>query len=175
MRLTFLLALSVGLLSCDSGGAGSDTPARPTGPSGSFRMEQVSFRLFRVVDRNRGITEDLQGTVNGSLSLAVSGGQVTGSGTCSWTSRRYVARTAHEELASGSQSFTLAGTLTGSDAWFILEGCVWNQVGYRGEFDGERYVLRLQDPLAAPIFDQEIWRNSEVISGDPLALELFRP
>ena len=168
---------SLGLLGgCDSAPGASETQEEPTGPAGGWVIEPISFRLNRIVDASAGITEDVQATIEGSLTLAEDGGTLSGSGSCSWTSRRHTARTGQTIDESATEQFSVSGTLSDSDARLILSGCAWNQLGYRGEFDGSTYTLAIPAGAEGPLFDATFWSEARFVEGDnPVALTLIRP
>lgn len=168
---------TLGLLGgCDSAPGASETTEEPTGPAGGWVIDPISFRLNRIVDASAGITEDIQATIEGSVNLAEAGGNLSGTGSCSWTARRHTARTGQTIEKSATEPFSVSGSVTGADARLILTGCAWNQLGYRGTFDGSSYALTIPAGAEGPLFDAAVWSDARFVEGDnPAALTLVRP
>ena len=167
------------LAGCDSDpGVSEPEPEPQTGPAGAWSIDPVSFRLNLVVDAANGITQDIQGTISGSLTLTESNGALAGSGQCSWTTRKHTARTGQTDEESGSSAFTAAGSLSGDGSVIlVLTGCAWNQIGYRGTFSEEGgYALSVRGSGDGPLFGPEVWRDARHTGGDdPESLSLVRP
>ncbi len=110
------------------------------------------------------------------MNLAEVDGSLSGSGSCSWTTRRHTARTGQTLEESASEQFSVSGSLTEADARLILTGCAWNQLGYRGTFDGSSYMLTIPAGVEGPLFDAAVWSDARFVEGDnPAALTLVRP
>lgn len=170
-----LLSVLVLLGGCDSTSTEMDVEPAPVGPSGSWTIDPVAFRLNLIVDASAGITQDIQATISGTMTLSEEDGVLSGSGTCSWTSRRHTPRTAQTVEESGTEGFSVSGSIVDNDARLILSGCAWNQIGYRGEFDGDSYALAIPLGAEGPIFDAQVWSDATFIEGDdPAALVLVR-
>ncbi|NNE69898.1 MAG: hypothetical protein HKN29_05985 [Rhodothermales bacterium] len=151
-----------------------ETP-EPTGAFGPWTIDPVAFRLNLVVDASGGITEDIQASISGTLNLSEDNGRISGSGSCSWSTRRHTPRTAQTIEESGTEQFSVSGTLVETDARFVLTGCAWNQIGYRGTFDGAAYSLAIPAGAEGPLFDEQVWTEATLIDGDdPAALKLVR-
>jgi hypothetical protein len=132
--------------------------------------------LNRIVDASAGITEDIQATIEGTVNLTEAEGTLSGSGSCTWTSRRHTARTGQTLDGSATEQFSVSGSLTDADARLILTGCAWNQLGYRGTFDGETYTLAIPAGAEGPLFDATVWSEARFVEGDdPATLTLIRP
>lgn len=161
---------------CDSAPGPADITEEPVGPAGGWVIDPIAFRLNRIVDASAGITEDIQATIEGSLSLTEAEGTLTGSGSCAWTSRRHTARTGQTVDESGAEQFSVSGSITGADVRLVLTGCVWNQLGYRGTFDGSAYTLAIPAGAQGPLYDAAVWEDARFVDGDnPAALVLIRP
>ncbi|MFT5141904.1 MAG: hypothetical protein ACI80V_001976 [Rhodothermales bacterium] len=171
---TFILIL-LAVSACDSSPT-AETPAPPeTGPAGTWLIDPISFRLNLIVDAANGITEDIQGTIEGTLNLSETDGVLSGTGICSWTTRRHTARLSQTIEGAGTESVTITGSLDGTDARLVLQGCAWNQVGYRGSFAEERYDLAIPPSADGPLFGPDIWTEARFLSGDdPARMVLAR-
>jgi hypothetical protein len=146
-----------------------------TGPAGTWVIQPMEFHLNLILDASNGITEDIQGTIQGTLTISESAGALSGVGSCSWTTRRHIARQNQTTVASGTESVSVTGSLDGEDARLILTGCAWSQIGYRGTFAQDRYELAIPQSADAPLFSADVWAEARFLDGDdPSLLVLTR-
>lgn len=173
ISLVFLLLLAA----CDSTAVEPADSALPaTGPAGTFRIEPLRFELHVVADGNQGFYANYQGTIEGSLTLAEADGELTGQGTCSWTTRQHRSWLGETNTDAATQRFTVRGRMDGERVTLDFQGCAWVMARHTGTFDGSIYRLRIPDPLSGPLFPPEIWDGAVRMSGDdPLELGLVRP
>ncbi|MBO6574367.1 MAG: hypothetical protein JJ896_03040 [Rhodothermales bacterium] len=175
--MRYALVLILMLTACDSTEVDPGPDPVQTGPEGTWQIDPVSFQLNRVTDAQNGITQDIQATISGTLSLDVADGQLSGNGQCSWTTRQHTARTNQTLERDGTESFTVSGTFSDESVLLILSGCAWNQIGYRGTFtEGEGYDLSIRASGEGPLFGADVWSDARFVSGDdPAELRLLRP